>query len=94
MEKIRRIENKDIQIEVLDGEGMALVDEKNDKMHFVNFTGLILWEEINDDFTDEIYKRYCEKVRNTFQIDDEDVVRTSFYDFIDILESNNLIVRY
>lgn len=94
MTKIRKNEDINFQIEILDGEGMVLVDESNDKMHFINYTGLILWEEINNDSIDRIYDRYRTKAKNIFQIDDENIVKTTFDDFLDVLEKYSLIIRY
>lgn len=94
MTKIRKNEDINFQIEILDGEGMVLVDESNDKMHFINYTGLILWEEINNDSIDRFYDRYRTKAKNIFQIDDENIVKTTFDDFLDVLEKYSLIIRY
>lgn len=83
---------KNLKAETIEGEGSVLVDEENDKIHFLNATGLILYEEIGSDTVGEVYERYKARVMDTYVINDDESVRESFEGFIQLLLDNELVV--
>lgn len=93
MEKIAmRNPEKNLSTEVLEGEGIVLVDEENDKIHFINSSGLIFFEEIKNDAVKNVFERYRKRVIETYSFNDEKVIKKSFNDFLDLLIQNQLII--
>lgn len=90
--KVKLATDKILDCEKIEGEGAVIVDEGNDKIHFLNSTALMVYNEIKGDSITNVYCRYKNIILQQYLITDESVIKESFEDLLVMLIENGIIV--
>lgn len=92
LKKVKFNSNKNFDFEKIEGEGAVIIDEENDKIHFLNSTALMLYDEIKEDTVSNIYDRYKNKIVQNFSNTNELDIKQSFEDFLVSLVESEIVV--
>lgn len=86
--------DKNISTEVIENEGIVIADEQGDKIYFINATGLILFQEIKDDKIENVFQRYRTRIEEVYDFHEQEIIKKSFYDFLNIMIDNDLAILF
>ena len=80
--------------EKIEGEGAIIIDNNNNKVHFLNLTALMIYEEIKDNTILDVYDRYKNQVNEKYVNVNEIDIKKSFEELVNELVKLNIVIIY
>lgn len=88
---VKKNQTINIDFEKIEGEGAVIVDEENDKIHFLNSTALIIYEQIVGDAVSNVYERYKDELIQKFTDVNQLDIKDSFEEVLVMLVEKQIV---
>lgn len=92
LKKVELNSKRHFDVEKIDNDGAVIIDEMNDKIHFLNSTAAIIYEEIKGDALLNVFNRYKSKIFHYYSAASELDIKNSFEEFFEMLLEYEIVV--